>query len=238
MSGNVRRMFVGMPLTSTTQDLYLVRSSIEKALRNALPHLHGEFLDVGCGEQPYRKLLMAAPAKITKYIGLDLHQNESASYERARPDITWNGEVIPLPDGSVDSAMATEVLEHCPEPARVLSEIFRVLRPGGALFLTVPFLWPLHDVPYDEFRYTPFALQRLLKNAGYNFVEVRPMGGWNASMAQMIGLYVMRAPMHPRKRRLLKMMTFPIVKRLIRSDREPDVMTNPMITGLWALARK
>ncbi len=238
MTSDRRKIFLGMTLQAHTQDIYMARTSIERALRNAIPSFHGTFLDVGCGEQPYREIITGEGSRVQQYIGLDLQNEVDPGYVRVRPDLTWDGSTIPLPDGSVDSAMATEVLEHCPDPGQVIGEIHRVLRPGGVFFLTVPFLWPLHDVPYDEYRYTPFAMQRLLKDGGFSETEVQPMGGWDASLGQMIGLYVMRAPMHPRKRRVLRSLTLPLVRYLLRRDQRPDLKSNPMITGLWAIARK
>ena len=138
-------------------DSHHLRVSILKAVQDALPLFHGTILDVGCGEMPYRDLLLEAPSRATRYIGLDL---AGTAYSRHQPDVFWNGAVIPLRDASVESALATEVLEHCPEPLRTLSEIHRVLKPGGVLLITVPFLWPIHDPPYDEYRYTPFSLER------------------------------------------------------------------------------
>ena len=229
------KVYLGMPLRRDSQDIYLARTGIEQALRKAMPEFHGVFLDVGCGMQPYRELITGQP-KVDRYIGLDLEKAVDPAYSRIAPDITWNGTKIPLETASIDSAMATEVLEHCPDPTEVLREIWRVLRPGGVLFLTVPFLWPLHDVPYDEYRYTPFAMDRMLKDAGFTQVRSEPMGGWDASLAQMIGLYVMRAPMGHRKRRVLSALALPLVKHLIKRDRKPDVMSKPMITGLSAIA--
>jgi SAM-dependent methyltransferase len=230
--------FLHPKLTRDTQDRYFVRSSILRALTSQLPHFQGTFLDIGCGVQPYRSLITAAPSRVEHYLGMDLEGNPTAGYLKVQPERFWNGLHIPMEDASVDSAMATEVLEHCPDPAMVLSEAFRVLRPGGFLFLTVPFLWPLHDVPHDEYRYTPFAMERLLRNAGFGDVALTPLGGWSASLAQMLALWSVRSPMSPRGRKLSTRLTLPIVAYLLKRDRIPDPMTNPMITGLMGTARK
>lgn len=96
---------------------------------------------------------------------------------------------MPFEDNSFDSMMATEVLEHCPDPLLIVQEMKRVLKPGGVLFFTVPFLWNLHEVPHDHYRYTPFALERIFRNCGMQ-LELHAHGGWNTSMAQMIGMWI------------------------------------------------
>jgi SAM-dependent methyltransferase len=126
-------------------DSFHARKSILDAIRCALPLFRGTVLDVGCGHMPYKNFLLASPSRVTNYIGLDLAGGPYCN----RPDLTWDGNQLPLPDNAVNCALATEVLEHCPDPGNVLREMNRVLKPGGWVLITVPFLWPLHDVPYD-----------------------------------------------------------------------------------------
>ena len=233
-----RKQFIDMPFNPDTQDLYLVRRSIQQALATALPKFHGTFLDVGCGIQPYRAMIMGAPARVERYIGMDFKVDDEAKYKAAKPDIIWDGLHIPLPDASVDCAMATEVLEHCPDPQAVLREIARVLRPDGHVLITVPFLWPLHDMPYDEHRYTPEAMKRMLRATGFSDDMVRATGGWDASLGQMIGLWVMRRPMPDALRNVLKYISYPVVRYLVKRDKVPADLDWLMITSLWAIARK
>ncbi|MBL0126380.1 MAG: class I SAM-dependent methyltransferase [Flavobacteriales bacterium] len=238
MSRAERKQFIDIPFNADTQDLYHVRTSIQRALTAVLPKLQGTFLDVGCGVQPYRPMIMAAPSRVQQYLGMDFKVDDDSKYSTAKPDLFWDGVTIPLADTSVDCAMATEVLEHCPDPLAVLRELYRVIRPGGHVLITVPFLWPLHDAPYDEHRYTPFALQRLLAGAGFSEVEVKAAGGWDASLGQMIGLWVMRRPLPLRLRAVLKYMTAPVVRYLIKRDKVPEDLDWLMITALSAVARK
>lgn len=229
--------FLAPACAPSTLDIYLTRSSILEALKRQHPHLKGVLLDVGCGQSPYKPLLMSPPGGVTRYIGLDLEDNP---IHDNRPDITWQDGRIPLHDGSVDCALCTEVLEHCPDPEAVLKEICRVLSPNGLLVLTVPFLWPLHEVPYDEYRYTPFSLKRHLAASGFTSIELRPLGGWDASLAQMIGLWVRRRPMGRRARAVLTFLMLPLVRWLAGKGyrREAEFKESTMITGLSGTARK
>lgn len=218
-------------------EVYVAKKYVTDALKAALPQFHGTVLDIGCGDMAYRDLLLGSPSRAERYVGLDLAGGTYAA--RHQPDLLWDGKTIPLDEASVDCALAVEVLEHCPEPERVLAEAHRVLRPGGLFFFTVPFLWPLHDVPHDEYRYTPFALERHLRNTDFADVAIHAHGGWDASLAQMLALWVRRRPMPKRRRAVLQRLAAPVVRKLMATDRPPtDFMTAPMVNGLYGFARK
>ncbi len=213
---------------------YRIRRDIRDALLAQLPLFHGTLLDVGCGRMPYRPLVTNPPSRVERYVGLDVEGSIDA-----RRDITFDGRNIPLDDNSVDTAMATEVLEHCSEPDHLLREIRRVLKPEGLFFFTVPFLWPLHEVPHDFFRYTPYAMRSLLAQAGFSAIELRVHAGWDASLAQMLGLWLKYRGMRPWKRQLLSRLSKPLVAFLNAIDERP---ANPgestMLTGFSGTARK
>ena len=212
-------------------DRAIQRRAILDFLHEITPSLSGTVLDVGCGHQPYRSLVESSGAT---YVGLDL----PPSRYRA-PDLIWEGTAIPLRSDSVDAALATELLEHVPDPQPLLREVRRVLRPGGRLYLTVPYLWPLHDVPDDMYRYTPFALERALRTARFDGIELRATGGWDASLAQLLGLWARRRPMSRWLRRPVSVALTPIVAALVRADARPSRFTeSTMLTGLSGWATK
>lgn len=222
-------------LSPNTMDIYLAEQRIISALTENLPLFSGVFLDVGCGFKPYKRMLTGEGSRIEHYIGLDIetetHQGDL--------DLRWDGRTIPLDDDSVDSAMATEVLEHCPEPEVLLSEVLRVLKPGGLFFFTTPFLWPLHEGPQDEYRYTPWSLERHLKNCGFTDIKIKPTGGWDASLAQMLGLWVRRRPMSKCRRRWLSLLLFPLYRILVAKDRPVAKFSHGcyMMPGIAGTAR-
>jgi SAM-dependent methyltransferase len=176
---------------------------------------------------------------VDKYIGMDLA--ESALYGHVQPDIQWDGKTIPLPDGNVDCVVATEFLEHYATPEQILAEIWRVMKDGGRFFATVPFVWNLHEVPSDEYRYTPYSLRRLVEGAGFREVEVTARGGWNMSLAQMIGLWVTFSKMSRLTRKFFSIALFPVFWVLVKTDVKPasfDGGEGSMFTGLSITAKK
>lgn len=232
------REFLAMPLRPSTMTFYTARRSILESVKRETASFFGSVLDVGCGFMPYRRLIESVEA-VEKYTGMDLGQ--PTYYAGVEPDLTWDGRSIPVEDDSFDCIIATEFLEHYAEPRLVLAEIRRVIRPGGLLFATVPFIWNLHEVPHDEYRYTPYSLERLLRAAGFTNVEVKPLGGWNVAVAQMLGLWLGFSPMRRNTRAALRLLCFPIYALLVKCDRlfdGFDGLERSMFNGLSVTARK
>lgn len=226
--------FLNPKLDAGFLDLYVVRLAVLRALTCQLDKFSGRLLDVGAGNQPYRKMLETR-SRIKKYVPLDLADNGPYKMN----ENVWDGITMPFKDEEFDCAIATEVLEHCPDASVTLGEVHRVLKPDGLLFLTVPFLWPLHDCPNDEYRYTPWSMERHLGNAGFQDIRLWPTGGWDASLAQALGLWVRRRPMGARKRKWLSHLLLPVVKRLVRADRPVDQFSHHpyLMPGIAGTAR-
>lgn len=201
-----------------------------------MSHIRGNVLDVGCGSMPYKSCLLERTS-ITQYIGLEILN--SLPYGGARPDAYWDGISMPFEDESFDSAFSTEVLEHVPNPDPMLHEVFRVLKPGGRYFFTVPFLWPLHEVPNDAYRYTPFSIERIMITAGFELVTLKALGGWNASLGQLLALWIRRSIRNKVIKKLVSMALLPVIWLLARLDSAPEEFgEGQMITGLYGIVRK
>ncbi len=92
---------------------------------------------------------------------------------------------IPAPDHSFDIILWTEVLEHVPEPIKVLKEISRLLRPGGRAFITAPLGSGLHQLPFHFYGgYTPEWYKRFCREAGMEATEIIPNGGFFKHLGQ------------------------------------------------------
>lgn len=233
-----KERFVDIKLEKQNLDNYYIKTSIFNALKETLPNLKGNLLDIGCGKMPYKNYILEN-SKVTNYTGLDI-ETALEYHTYIKPDFTWNGKTMPFENNTFESAFGTEVLEHCPEPEIVLKEVIRVLKPEGIFFFTVPFLWNLHEVPHDEYRYTPFSLERHLRNSGFKEIEIKATGGWHASMAQMLGLWVRRSPMSIAKRKWLSILLKPVIRFLIKMDKTGQITfkEGQMITGICGVAIK
>jgi SAM-dependent methyltransferase len=141
--------------------------AIEAAVRGYASALEpgAEVLDVGCGLRPYEEFF----AHCT-YVGLDVEESGRTADEK-NADIYFNGLDIPGEDNRYDGTICNEVLEHCVDPVKLLSEMHRVLKPGGKLMVTVPFIWGIHEAPYDFRRYSHYGLVRELESVGFVVVE-------------------------------------------------------------------
>ena len=222
--------FVNLKLSKHNLESYIVRSEIYKAVSNVMPLFSGKILDSGCGSMPYKNIILSNNDKVTNYIGLDIESG--LNYENVNADFLWDGSIMPFEDSSFDVVISTEVMEHVPDPDSYLMEVKRVLKPGGMFFFTVPFLMSLHEVPNDYYRYTPFALEMIFKRVGFITITIKPMGGYNAAMAQMLGLWV-NMYLWGRKNKMMRIIAKPLIKYLYQNDKVSlDFKKSTMIVGL------
>ena len=132
----------------------------------------GDLLDLGCGLAPLYGCYAPLVGSVTC---LDWSKTRhDKDYIDIEADLN---SPLPLPSGSFDTVLLSDVLEHVSEPGLVIQEAFRVLRAEGRLILGVPFLYWIHEQPYDHMRYTEFELSRLCRRAGLKVLLLRPYGG-------------------------------------------------------------
>jgi SAM-dependent methyltransferase len=151
-------------------------------------HVSGRLLDMGCGKAPlygaYRQY--ATDVQCIDWAN-SLHGSD---YLDKTCDLTG---VIPYPDGSFDTILLSDVLEHLPEPMNCWREMSRVLAPGGKVLLNVPFYYQLHEEPHDYYRYTEFALRRFAENSGFEVVHLEPIAGAVEVLADLVAKLLVRS---------------------------------------------
>lgn len=104
-------------------------------------------------------------------------------------DIQCDGAQIPIQSGVFDAVICSQMLEHVPEPALILQEIYRVLKPGGCLLATVPFLFRIHGDPYDYNRFTDRYWQSLLEKTGFIDVLIEKQGSFYTVLVDFLKQY-------------------------------------------------
>lgn len=150
-------------------------------------------LDAGAGESRH------APAfPRQRYVAVDL----------AVGDVCWNYSALdavadlaslPFRDGTFAGALNVVTLEHVPNPQEVVTELVRVLAPGGRLLVIVPCSWELHQTPHDYYRYTRHGMSHLLARAGCRDIRIEAMGGYFRLLARRLlnGVQFFPPPLMP-----------------------------------------
>lgn len=129
-------------------------------------------LDAGAGEAKHRRYFRRG-----RYVALDAGYGDP-NWDYSRLDVRGRLEQLPLLDGSVDRILCLVVLEHTRDPRRVLQEFARVMKPGAALHLVVPFLWEEHQQPHDYHRFTRWGVRLLFEQLPLVIDELSPLGGF------------------------------------------------------------
>jgi SAM-dependent methyltransferase len=171
-------------LGAVINDFFITRVGLLEFISSNANEIKGRILDVGCGEKPYSNLFAA-----TEYIGIDI-EHSGHDHKHSNIDIFYNGIQIPFEDNSFDSIVCFEVLEHVFEPEKIILEMYRVLKPGGKIMITTPFIWNEHEIPYDYGRYTYFGLKYMFAKNGFTIIKQKRIVSGIALFVVLISLYV------------------------------------------------
>ena len=134
------------------------------AVSNALHHLRGRVLDVGCGSKPYKRLVYGDSFRdpFTEWVGLDI---------RPVGEIEADMMEMPVEDESFDSVLCVNALQYAINPILALSEMVRVLKPGGVMLLVAP-----NVDAEDESAFFSFKMRGLLEltsQLGMELIEAK-----------------------------------------------------------------
>jgi SAM-dependent methyltransferase len=159
----------------------LERESVLAAVRRFADGLapRARVLDIGAGDAPYRELFDRC-----EYVTVDWANSHHE--DASKVDIEASVDDLPIDDASFDAVLSTQVLEHVSTPVAVLREAHRVLRVGGTLLVTVPFVWEEHEKPFDFQRFSSSGVSHALESAGFADITVQARNDYFTTLAQLM----------------------------------------------------
>ncbi|HMP74731.1 MAG TPA: methyltransferase domain-containing protein [Kiritimatiellia bacterium] len=158
--------------------LVTARRLIEELLARELPADESALIiDVGCGRAPWKQLF--APYA-REYIGVDLKTGPAVQ-------VTAPAEKLPFPDAHADVIFSNSVLEHVRGWREAITEMHRILKPGGLALVGVPFIFPIHGSPHDYWRWTPHGFDVIF--SAFSKVRVEQAGGWLTNYLQVQNIF-------------------------------------------------
>lgn len=176
--------FQPSPFALLYNPYYILRRRLYQLLIKNSSFLHGKTLDFGCGAKPYKNLF-----KTTEYIGVDI-EISGHSHDQENIDVFYDGKTIPFPEQHFDSIFTSEVFEHIFNLNNIVSELHRVLKPGGYILITIPFVWDEHEAPYDFARYTSYGIKDILQKNNFEIVKLEKSSTFIEVIFQMKALYL------------------------------------------------
>ena len=201
------------------------RILLDRDLEEAKGYMKGITLDVGGGRErgDFKK-----PSDVT-WIVLDSGKNFC-------PHILGDAQNIPVRSKAVDCVKCTELLEHVEHPEKVLDEALRILKPGGALILSIPFNFGIHGDPYDFQRFTDEKLKRMLQD-DFNILTLKKQGLYFTVLAYMIKQAIVNAKSG--KKRFFYWL-LPILNKIVKLDNFASVKNSSFMssftTGFFVVA--
>jgi SAM-dependent methyltransferase len=150
---------------------------LDCSLESYSTEMRGKVIDMG-GKKENKRGIFHPPeenALAWWYVNLEM---------KTRPNIFGDVSRMPFKGECADVIICTEVLEHLETPAACADEIYRLLRPGGTAFISVPFIYPIHADPHDFQRFTADGLRILFHK--FSLLEITSMGGYLGTLGMLL----------------------------------------------------
>jgi 2-polyprenyl-3-methyl-5-hydroxy-6-metoxy-1,4-benzoquinol methylase len=138
-----------------------------------------KILDYGSGDQRYKKLFIEK----NNYYSLDV--KKSGHLKIKKNTFIIDGSVkkkSSIKNSFFDVIICTEVLEHVIYLDFTIKEIRRILKKNGLIFLTTPFVWPEHEIPYDFRRFTSYGLKKLFLENNFKILKAKKLVSKNNAL--------------------------------------------------------
>ena len=154
----------------------------------SLPH-GAKVLDAGAGHGPYRQ----------HFSNMQYESADFCKIDKQYGEITYICDLttIPVENDRYDLVFLSQVLEHVPDPKKVLEEIHRVIKPGGVLWLSAPLFYEEHEIPYDYYRYTQYGFTYLLESSKFTVNQIDWLEGYFGTLSYQLRVMARALPIRP-----------------------------------------
>ena len=162
----------------------ILKYHINPVLSELKKFASGRLVDIGCGDKPFYTILKN---QVDEYIGVD---HPETLHKKDNIDVFADVYALPFEDNSFDTAILTQVIEHLEKPEKAIKEINRILKPGGLLFVSWPFLYPIHEAPRDFYRYTKYGMSYLAEKSGFKIIDIKSSSGFWITIFGLLSIYL------------------------------------------------
>jgi len=145
-------------------EFFVLKRKITKLIKKIPKNKQDLILDVGCGDSPYYHRLVKG-----NIVSADINKSRTT-------DIICDSHNIPLKKEKFDKVLCINSFYYFSNPFKAVREICRVLKKNGKLIMVIPFIYPIHDAPFDKYRFTEYGISRLLKN-DFEIEKIKTVGG-------------------------------------------------------------
>jgi len=172
-------------------------------------YFKGKLLDLGCGEKPYSLIY---DEFIEESVGIDV---PNSPHSLDPTFIPARAEALPFHENTFDTVLCTEVLEHVDDFLKTLYEIHRVLKHRGKFILSIPFIYPLHEPPNDNLRFTYFGIFHSLEKVGFKILIIKARGGTITLLISLFFILLSQVLTQLGKKLKIKFFNYNFIKWLI-----------------------
>ena len=178
--------------------LHLVQFDIHKALMEhklsrISPTIKGRWLDIGAGDQPYKKYFSKADEYLTTNTKRHYCEQDFEQVDKLTTYWIEDGTVLPVDSNSLDGVACFQVLSVIEKPDEFFKEMNRVLKPGGKLLLSTDFLYPVWSKE-DRYRHTSYSLEQFAESTGFNVEGIESFGGFGSTVYSLFMRYLRSFP--------------------------------------------
>jgi len=169
-------------LKETRRGKTIARILFNLKIAERVKNLNGIVVDLGSGFNPSHERFWQI--KPEKFIRVDIN-------EKTEPDVIADlNKTLPFSDNFADAVLLFNVIYILENPTEILREINRILKPGGKIFFTSPFIFNEAKEPSDYWRFTSEGLKKLLEEAGFNSFLIEPVGERFSAAAYLISPFL------------------------------------------------